>query len=134
MVSTTARTDIEALAAAVAQIRPSRVQLNTVVRPPAVTSARPLTAARLQEIAGRFGTVPVEVIADFSGTGARAGEGSGEEILKILQRRPGTAGDIGQALGLAEPVVARLISELAKAGGIRETIHDGRKYYQTNKS
>ncbi len=127
-------TDIEALAAAVARIRPSRVQLNTVVRPPAVTSARPLTAARLREIAGRFGTIPVEVIADFSGIGAREGEGNGEEILKILQRRPGTAGDIGQALGLAEPVVARLISELAKAGGIRETIHDGRKYYQTNKS
>jgi len=126
--------DIAALAAAVALIRPSRVQLNTVVRPPAEESARPLAAARLQEIAGRFGTVPVEVIADFSGTGERAGAASAEEILKILQRRPGTVGDIGEALGLAEPVVARLISELAKAGGIRETIHDGRRYYQINKS
>jgi wyosine [tRNA(Phe)-imidazoG37] synthetase (radical SAM superfamily) len=126
--------DIGALAAAVARIRPSRVQLNTVVRPPAEVSARPVTAARMREIAGRFGPIPVEVIADFSGTGARAGEESREEILKILQRRPGTARDISQALGLPEPVVARLISELAKAGGIRETIHDGRKYYQINKS
>jgi len=126
--------DIEALAAAVARIQPSRVQLNTVVRPPAEISARPLAPDRLREIAGRFGMVPVEVIAGFSGTSARDEEGNGEEILKILQRRPGTAGDIGQALGLAEPVVARLISELAKAGGIREIIHDGRKYYQVNKS
>jgi len=126
--------DIEALAAAAARIRPSRVQLNTVVRPPADNSAHPLTTARLGEIAGRFGRIPVEVIAGYSGSLSGAGEGKGEEILKILQRRPGTAGDIGQALGLAEPVVARLISELAKAGGIRETIHDGRKYYQINKS
>jgi wyosine [tRNA(Phe)-imidazoG37] synthetase (radical SAM superfamily) len=126
--------DVEALAAAVARIRPSRVQLNTVVRPPAESWARPLTADRMREIASRFGTVPVEVIADFTGKQARAGKVNREEILEILRRRPGTIEDISQASGLAEPVVARLISELAKAGGIRETIHDGRKYYQINKS
>lgn len=128
------KADIEALVAAALRIGPARVQLNTVVRPPAEITARPVPAARLREIAGRFAPIPVEVIADFSGISQRSGAADGEEILNMLQRRPGTAADIGQALGLTEPVVARLISELALAGRIRETMHDGRKYYQINKS
>ncbi len=124
--------DIAALVAAVAQIRPERVQLNTVVRPPAEARAQPLPPARLHEIAARFAPTPVEVIAGFTGPDLRRGQADLEEIMKILQRRPGTAADIGQALGLTEPAVARLISQLAKAGRIRETEHDGRRYYQIN--
>ena len=125
--------DIVALAEAAARIRPERIQLNTVIRPPALALARPLSVARLQEIAGRFGEIPVEVVGSFVGQGNQVGERTAEEIRAMLQRRPCTLEDVSQALGLAEDTVARLIGELVGAGKIGETIHDGRKYYQVNK-
>ncbi|NTV15295.1 MAG: radical SAM protein [Desulfobulbaceae bacterium] len=125
--------DIVALVEAVAQIKPERIQLNTVVRPPALAMARPLSSARLQEIAGRFGDIPVEVVGNFVSQGSPVGERTAEEIRAMLQRRPCTLEDVRQALGLSEETVARLIGELVGAGKIGETIHDGRKYYQVNK-
>ena len=125
--------DIVALVEAAARIRPERIQLNTVVRPPALAMARPLSVARLQEIAGRFGEIPVEVVGSFVAQGNPVGERTAEEIRAMLQRRPCTLEDVSQALGLTEETVARLIGELVRAGKIGETIHDGRRYYQINK-
>jgi wyosine [tRNA(Phe)-imidazoG37] synthetase (radical SAM superfamily) len=124
--------DIAALALAVARIKPDRIQLSTVVRPPAVPSARPVSAARLREIAGRFGEVPVEVVAGFSGPEGHGGAPGAEEIWEMLKRRPCTVEDISQALGLTEAAVSQSICDLAGAGRIRETIYDGRKYYQVS--
>jgi len=126
--------DIVALVAAAARIRPERIQLNTVVRPPALALARPLSVPRLQEIAGRFGDIPVEVVGSFVGQGNLVGERTAEEIRAMLQRRPCTLEDVSQALGLTDATVARLIGELVGAGKIGETIHDGRRYYQVTKS
>ena len=46
---------LKKLKAAVARIRPDKVQLNTVVRPPAERSARPLNRAELERIRAFFG-------------------------------------------------------------------------------
>jgi len=124
--------DIAALVAATARIRPDRIQLSTVVRPPAVATARPLSAARLREIAGRFGAVPVEVVAGFSGPEESGGAHGNEEIWAMLKRRPCTVKDIGQALSLTEEAVNQSICELVGVGRIRETVYDGRKYYQAS--
>lgn len=124
--------DIAALVLAVARIRPDRIQLSTVVRPPAVPSARPLSATRLREIAGRFGEIPVEVVAGFTGPEGSGGVSTSEEIWEMLKRRPCTVEDIGQALGLTEAAVSQSICDLAEAGRIRETVYDGRKYYQVS--
>ena len=124
--------DIGALARAVARIRPDRVQLGTVVRPPAVASAKPVAAARLREIAGRFGDVAVEVVSGFSGPDGADGEPDSGRIFEMLKRRPCTVEDIGQALALPEAAVRRSICDLVESGRVRETFYDGRKYYQVN--
>ena len=41
---------------AIERIRPDRVQINTVVRPPAERTARPLTAAELERVREYLGT------------------------------------------------------------------------------
>jgi len=126
--------DIDALVAAVERIRPDRVQLNTVVRPPAESWARPIPEARLKELAGRFKGNRVEIIADYSGRAAvRPAQPQKLEILEMLKRRPCTQTDICEATGLDGDDVQRLLSELAEASLIRETMHDGRKYYQAGK-
>lgn len=126
--------DIKALVSAVARIRPNRVQLNTVVRPPAESWAQPLPEGRMKEIAARFKDCRVEIIADFSGRAARRPEQPERvAILDMLKRRPCTKIDICEATGLDGEDVDRLLSELESSSLIRETMHDGRKYYQAGK-
>ncbi|MDT8335898.1 MAG: radical SAM protein, partial [Desulfurivibrionaceae bacterium] len=126
--------DIDALIAAVARIGPDRVQLNTVVRPPAESWVRPLSETRIKEIASRFKDCRVEIIADYSGRAAvRPARPEKQEILEMLKRRPCTETDIREATGLDGKDVDRLLNELAAASLIRETIHDGRRYYQAGK-
>jgi wyosine [tRNA(Phe)-imidazoG37] synthetase (radical SAM superfamily) len=126
--------DISALVAAVELIGPDRVQLNTVVRPPAESWVRPVPEERMKEIAGRFKDCRVEIIADYSGRAAvRPARPEKQKVLEMLKRRPCTQTDIREATGLGGEDVDRLLSELAAASLIRETMHDGRKYYQAGK-
>jgi wyosine [tRNA(Phe)-imidazoG37] synthetase (radical SAM superfamily) len=126
--------DIDALVAAVDRISPDRVQLNTVLRPPAEAWAQPLSEKRMKEIAARFKNCRVEIIADFSGRAAKRPERPERmEILEMLKRRPCTKIDICEATGLAGEDVDRLLNELDSSSLIRETMHDGRKYYQAGK-
>jgi wyosine [tRNA(Phe)-imidazoG37] synthetase (radical SAM superfamily) len=126
--------DIAALVAAVERIRPDRVQLNTVVRPPAESWARSLPESRMNEIAGSFNNCQVEIIADYSGRAAKRPEHPERmEILEMLKRRPCTRTDICEATGLAGEDLDKILNELGKSSLIRETMHDGRKYYQAGK-
>lgn len=126
--------DIAALVAAVSRIRPDRVQLNTVVRPPAESWAQPLSEERMKEVAGQFKDCRVEIIADYSGRAAKRPEQPERtEILEMLKRRPCTKTDVCEATGLDGADVDRLLNELDRSSLIRETIHDGRKYYQAGK-
>ena len=123
--------DIAALVAAVARIRPQRVQLNTVVRPPAVSSSRPLSEQKLKDVAARFKDCPVEIIADYSGRAAKNPDKVEKaQIVEMLKRRPCTQMDISEATGLGREEVDRLLNELEESSLIRETIHDGRRYFQ----
>jgi len=126
--------DVAALNRALAEINPDLVQLNTVVRPPAEEGIKPVTEQRMREIAGLLSDHKVEIIASFSGrdTGKAIDAGSCE-IIEMLSRRPCTGKDIGEALGLEKAAVQKKLHELAEAGRIREKIHDGRTYYQTER-
>lgn len=126
--------DIDALVAAVDRIRPDLVQLNTVVRPPAESWVRPLPEEKMKAIAARFKDCRVEIIADYSGRAAKRSEQPEKmEILEMLKRRPCTKTDICEATGLDGADVDRLLNELEGSSLIRETIHDGREYYQAGK-
>ena len=56
---------IQKLKKVIGQIGPDKVQLNTVIRPPAEEVAQPLTPAEMEEIRSIFGE-NCEIIADFS--------------------------------------------------------------------
>ncbi len=124
--------DCAALVDAVGVIRPAKVQLNTIVRPPAEAWARPVSAAKLAGIAARIQECPVEIIADFPGSEVTGKSDIGAtDIEKMLKRRPCTMSDICEALGLGPGKAGKLIDELIGSGRIREKIYDERKYYQS---
>ena len=97
--------EVRRIAALARRIRPDRAQLNTVVRPPAEGSARPVPAERLAELAKLF-SPPAEVIAELSraATGAAKGSASApgpEEVLALIGRHPATAEEVAVGLGIS---------------------------------
>lgn len=87
---------MDAIARLAERIRPDKVQINSVCRPPAETYALPVPAARLLEIQKHFAGVPgtVEIIAehldDMAHTAFRT-QIKEEDILALIERRPCTA-------------------------------------------
>ncbi len=141
--------DFDAIGNVISRMKLSRVQLNTVVRPPLEEFARPVSQERLEEIARSFSLLPgvpmVEVIAhgtSIFAKGADIGESKAkfcflrneeliEDIKHMLQRRPCTAVDIDRTFLLGGPEkVEQFLEQLVKTGTIEKRIHRGKVYYQ----
>ncbi len=117
--------EVEALSVAMQKILPHRIQLNTVVRPPAEDWARPVSSARLQEIAMKLGE-RAEVIVDFKQKMAAGASGLVEaEVLEMLKRRPLTCRDI-KALFSFEADIEGILQGLEKRGLVyRRSMNSG---------
>lgn len=121
---------LRALRKAVDRIRPDRVQINTVVRPPAVKSARPLSEAELERVRGILGPT-AEVIADFGREKQAApARDAAAAILAGLERRPMTAEDLARSLGLPLEEVLALTRRLAASGSLRAVRHLEAEYFE----
>lgn len=139
--------DIAALKQAVARIRPTRVQLNTVARPPFEAFAKPLTRRRMEEIREEITEGfegPVDILAgskenEISDSG-KGREGVIEEvsaaeaekkITEMLLRRPCTASDIATTLNMKTGQAAEILHGMEARGCLAVKIHGGKKYYRT---
>ena len=121
--------DIQALKKAIARIRPDRVQLNTVIRPPAERWARPLSPRALETIRRELGDNS-EVVAEFRRRHRRpAGQDIRESILTMVERRPVTLRDIASSLGRAEKEVRPHLEALVRSKRIRRRRHHGSVYF-----
>ena len=117
---------------AVARIHPDKVQLNTVVRPPAETSARPLSLPELERIKAYFGE-SAEIIADFKAKDQSAAAGDiSEAILATASRRPATAREISLSLGKPVGMISKHLLRLLREGKVRSVLHKGSTYYEEN--
>ena len=124
-----APSDIRTLKAAVARIRPDRIELNTVVRPPAERRARPLGAAAMAKIRAELGP-KAEIVASFAARKqAPAAGGLEPAILATLGRRPQTAADIAAALGRHRDEVLKALTSLLVRRRVRKVVHGGRTYF-----
>ena len=121
---------LKKLKEAVARIRPDKVQLNTVVRPPAERSARPLNRAQLEKIRVFFGE-NAEIIADFKAGGRRADAGHiRQAILTAVQRRPMTVRDMSLSLGRPVEEIRRYAHDLVEQGRLDRLRHKKSDYYK----
>jgi wyosine [tRNA(Phe)-imidazoG37] synthetase (radical SAM superfamily) len=121
---------LRALKKAIARIRPDRVQLNTVVRPPAEKSARPLTREELEAVREALGG-DAEIIADFSREKrTEAPADPATAIAETILRRPMTAADLSASLGLPLEEVLAQLRRMEIGGQVRSAPHSGRLYYE----
>jgi len=122
--------EVDQLAACVRKIRPDRVQLNTVTRPPAEDYAASVPQKRLQVLAKRFDP-PADVIADFRHKDSEPGLCSGpEDIMTMLCRRPCTATDIAEGLRLHRNEVVKYIELLIEQKKIEEIHLQDKRFYR----
>jgi wyosine [tRNA(Phe)-imidazoG37] synthetase (radical SAM superfamily) len=120
---------VERIARAAALVRPDRVQLNTVARPPAEPGVRGVGPALMQECLRAFDG-PVESIADYQAAGLEAGQQVDEErVLGMLRRRPCTVYDVAQAFGLHPNEVLKYVGHLLRQGLVERLALEGSDYY-----
>jgi wyosine [tRNA(Phe)-imidazoG37] synthetase (radical SAM superfamily) len=116
------------IAALAATIRPDRIHLNTVVRPPATAGARPVSREALERLAGLF-TPQAEVIADFAPHRAGGGAADGERLLAALARHPATAEQMARAFGVDRQRIDALVNQLLSEGKVEVSVREGEPYY-----
>jgi len=118
------------IAVLAAGLAPEKVQLNTVVRPPAFESAEAVDEESLASLAMLF-TPPAEVIAPHRGGGAARRElaTADDRLTAMLARRPCTARDIADVMGITPETAAARAEMLVAAGAVRRIEKDGMRYY-----
>lgn len=122
--------EIERMAQVTAEIGPDRIQLNTVVRPPAEAFARPLTAEEMERIRDHIGE-PAEVVAAFQQREQSAYRADVEQaILAMASRRPVTLRDLSSSLGLHPNEVIPYVETLEEAGRVRSVGFGEERYYE----
>ncbi len=126
-------TELSGLKRVVKRLKPERVQLNTVDRPPQVHWARPVSGASLRKLADFFGK-PAEVISRFDSpaAGERTRDDLDRCILEMVNRRPCTEKQISEALGVEIAKVSALLKSMTNNGKIRCTLHQHHYFYTSS--
>ncbi|MDD5599286.1 MAG: radical SAM protein, partial [Victivallaceae bacterium] len=128
---TDSTTEVQKIANYTAEIKPDRVQLNTVTRPPAEVYAHEVIFDKLTEFAKLFNPV-AEVIADFHGVHAAPEFGAAREnVLQMLQRRPCTIDDIAGGLGIHRNEAIKHVEKLIGDKVIERFDLSGKHFYRT---
>jgi wyosine [tRNA(Phe)-imidazoG37] synthetase (radical SAM superfamily) len=122
--------ELNLLRRAIEKIAPDRIQLNTAVRPVVTAGARPLEAEEMAAAAACLGG-PVSVIAAFSREEITGGECPDENFVEMVSRRPMTAPDLAQALGLPLTQVEARLKRLVASGRIAFQVYENQGFYQS---
>lgn len=121
--------DIEALKRAIEYIKPHRVQLNTVVRPPAYAVARPLSWEELEEIKEQLHPYAEIITPGGSKSSPITTTENQEEALKeYLSRRPAPLEELIAIFG-KEVELNFYLEKLVREGKIKKITHQGETFY-----
>ncbi|HPC87494.1 MAG TPA: radical SAM protein [Candidatus Saccharicenans sp.] len=122
--------EIKKLKEAAARINPDKIQLNTVVRPPAEKTAKPLTPEEMNKIKEFFGE-KAEVVASFrKKEQEKAAVDIAEAILAMVRRRPVSLEDLENSLGQTREELSLEIQKLLQQKKIKQVRHLDRDYFE----
>jgi wyosine [tRNA(Phe)-imidazoG37] synthetase (radical SAM superfamily) len=110
-------------------LEPDRVQLNTVMRPPAEKCALAVDSTTLHSLAAIFGG-RAEVISDHPDSEHEtADEASEAVVMGLLHRRPCTIQDVSHGLGIPAAAAAKRLEILERDGEIIVRRRAGKVFY-----
>lgn len=113
---------------AITDVRPDKVYLNTVVRPPAEKYAKSLNRTEMLSVK-KVLDQKCEVIAEFSGHKVGETKDVEEAIVEMAKRRPLTITDMANVLGISDANAKTWVKGLQESGKLRVRQYDGKKYY-----
>lgn len=112
-------------------VQPDKVQINTVVRPPAEETARPVSEQRLKEIQAIFGE-RCEIIGVFKEKHRTEDRNTdAQAILALLRRRAMTVDGMAASLAMRKEEIVIVLHELVLDGFIRSFSFNGEEFFQT---
>jgi wyosine [tRNA(Phe)-imidazoG37] synthetase (radical SAM superfamily) len=118
--------EIEALGDYLLRLRPDRIDLGTIDRPPAY-AVRPVSYEKLRELSLLFDpSLSLHITSRKNLGGITTSSYSAEEILDTLRKRPLTPEDTAL---LFDTSTRRLLEELQREGRIRSVENHGVKFY-----
>ncbi len=121
--------ELSALAQVVESIRPDRVELNTVVRPPAHAGTQGLTNEQMVWAAGFFSSLKTEIVGVFASEAKDCGdEQIGPRIVETVERRPCTTSELAASLGVSEKTVELESKRLQEQGKLRTLSFGGKLF------
>ena len=120
--------NVQKIAALAEEIDPDRIQLNTVVRPPAEDFATALSKERMEALIHLFNPT-AEIIANFRAKPANRMQTNQETIFSMLQRRPCTAYQIADIFGMHLNEVSKYLGNLMRIDQIRTIRKNTTVYY-----
>lgn len=124
--------DIEALRLALLRIRPDKVQLNTLDRPPAYAGVASADFAHLERIRDQWPGLAVEIIKRAGRREEIAAFSSNLEnsLLNTIRRRPLTMEDLAALTAKDEGELRRYLDILEKEKKIRPVIQGNKIFYR----
>lgn len=122
--------ELSALKRVIKPLAPDKVQLNTAVRPGVKASAQPLNPEEMQAVADFFGE-GAEVIASSPRPANAETAVSDARFIAMLARRPMTAADVAEVLGLPLNLVQERLERLCEAGVIEHSVYQGQGFYRS---
>jgi len=120
--------DVSKLSAVAKTIKPDRVQLNSIDRPPAEEFAAALSLERMQALCPLFDP-PAEIITHFHTPFTDSIQTTETNILAMLQRRPCTIDQIASAFNIHVNEVSKYLGKLIKTKVIHAVRKDLEIYY-----
>ncbi len=120
--------DVAKIARLAERIQPERIQLNTVVRPPAEAGIKPVAAEKLEELAVLFTPVaePIAAVATLDSGTERM---TADELVAIVRRRPCTAADLCRVSGLHPNELAKYTAHLLQTRQLVTELQGGRQFF-----
>ena len=112
----------------VRSIHPDRIDINTVVRPPAVEGTAPVPESRLKELAELFGE-KASVTSTFRKLGFVSMDISEDALLGLISRHPATCGQLAAEYNLPEDLMLKTLSEMMESGLLLSERREGETYY-----
>ncbi|MBN1568622.1 MAG: radical SAM protein [Acidobacteria bacterium] len=130
------RDEVEKINSIIKGIKLSRIQLNTVARPPAKTFATPLSQRQMVSLKSIF-SGQVEIISDRNKKYRQrlaASDSTRNDVLSLISRRPCTSSDIARSLGLKVAEALKHLDALILAGKVATVRLSEKTFYAAKES
>ena len=110
--------EVRQIAEMVRSIEPDRIDINTVIRPPAMKGIQAAAPDLLETLAGLFGE-RASVTASFKKRGFASMDLDADVIVGLLQRHPATCEQLAAEFNLQEEEMFRLLKHLISSGRLK---------------